>query len=67
MEMEEIKRTLGANIGRRVRIEFVDGVAQWVETGAVDDEDFLHCGPDGGDARDFWTRFESVNSVQAER
>jgi hypothetical protein len=65
MDIDEIKTTLTANLGRRVRIEFGDGVIQAVEIGSVDDEGFLHSGPeDGGDPRDFWTRFDSVRSIQ---
>lgn len=65
MDVEEIRKILTANIGHRLRIEFGDGVTQSVEIGSVDDEGFLHSGPeDGGDPRDFWTRFESVKSIQ---
>lgn len=65
MDVEEIRQTLTANIGRRLRIEFGDGVTQSVEIGSVDDEGFLHSGPQaGGDSRGFWTRFESVRSIQ---
>jgi hypothetical protein len=36
-----------------------------VEIGSLDDEGVLHSGPEnGGDPRDFWTRFESVRSIQ---
>ena len=50
-----------------MQIDFIDGVTRSVEIGSVDDEGFLPSGPEGGDARDFWTRFESVTSVLAER
>ena len=66
MNTDEIRKALETSIGRRVRIEFSDGVTQSVDVGSVDDEGFLHSGPDGGDPRDFWTRFESVKSLQPE-
>jgi len=66
MNSDEIRRLLEARIGRRVRIEFSDGVTQAVDVGSVDDEGFLHSGPDGGDPRHFWTRFESVKSLKQE-
>ena len=65
MDVEEIRKILTASIGRRLQIAFVDGVTQSVEIGSVDDEGFLHSGlEEGGDPRDFWTRFESVRSIQ---
>ena len=66
MNTDEIRTLLEASIGRRVRVEFSDGVTQSVDVGSVDDEGFLHSGPDGGDSRDFWTRFESVKSLEQE-
>jgi hypothetical protein len=65
MGVEGVRKTLTANIGRRLRIVFADGVTQSVEIGSVDDEGFTHSGPeDGGDPHAFWTRFESVRSIQ---
>ena len=56
MGIEEIRKTLEANIGQRLRIEFIDGVTQSVEIGSVDGEGFLHSGPEqGGDPRAFST------------
>ena len=65
MNREEIKKALETHIGRRVRIEFSDGVKQSVNIGLVDDEGFLHSGPEGADPQDFWTRFESVKICSA--
>ena len=68
MDNDSIKSILTANIGRRLTIEFTDGVTQSVEIGSVDDEGFLHGGPEGtGDPHDFWTRFGSVRSTQLSR
>ena len=64
MARDETIRSLTANIGRLVRITFDDGVIQTVTIGSVDDEGFLHSGPDGGDPLFYWTRFESVASIE---
>lgn len=43
----EVEQVLRANLDRRLRITFTDGVIQNVAIGSVDDEGFLHSGPDG--------------------
>jgi hypothetical protein len=53
------------NVGKRLQITFSDDVVQFVEIDSVDDEGFLHSGPDGNNPQAFWTRFESVKSVKA--
>lgn len=56
-----------SNRGMKKRSEFIDGVTQSVEIGSVGDEGFLHSGPEqSGDSNDFWTRLESVRSIQQE-
>ena len=49
----------------RVRVTFVDGVLQRVDIAGVDDEGFVHSGPDGANPRGYWTPFESVTRVEA--
>jgi hypothetical protein len=66
MTETEILDALNANIGKRVRITFDDGFVQSVVIGSVDEEGFLHSGPDGTDPNDFWTRFEGVTLVEPE-
>ncbi len=58
--------TLQANLGKRIRITFDDGLIQTVIVSSVDDEGFLHSGPDCADPQGFWTRFESVARVEPE-
>ena len=64
MTRHEIEEALTASDGRRVRVTFDDGVIQIVEIGSVDDEGFLHSGPDCADPKAYWTRFESVTSIE---
>lgn len=64
MTRNEVADLLEANIGKRIRITFDDGVIQSVEVSSVDDEGFLHSGPDGGDPQAFWTRFEGVTLIE---
>ena len=66
MTPEEIANTLNAYIGKRLRITFDDAVVQSVEISSVDEEGFLHSGPDGSDPDGFWTRFEGVVSIEQE-
>jgi hypothetical protein len=66
MTETEIIDALNANIGKRVRLTCDDGIIQTVEIGSVDDEGFLHSGPEGTDPNDFWTRFECVTLVEPE-
>jgi hypothetical protein len=37
-----------------------------VEISSVDEEGFLHSGPDGSDPDGFWTRFEGVTLIEPE-
>lgn len=64
MTPEEVRRALLQNEFRRVRVTFADHVIQSVDIAAVDDEGFLHSGPDGAEPRGWWTRFESVLLVE---
>jgi hypothetical protein len=66
MTATEILDALNANIGKRVRVTFDDGIVQSVEISSVDEEGFLHSGPDGADPHGFWMRFESVTLVEPE-
>jgi hypothetical protein len=65
MTYNEIKECLTARAGTRVRITFSDGASHAVDIGTIDDEGFVHSGPDGSDPDLYWTRFESVISVEA--
>ena len=64
MTVPEILDALNANIGKTVRVTFGDGVVELVEISSVDEEGFLHSGPDGADPHGFWTRFEDVMLVE---
>jgi hypothetical protein len=66
MTAAEILDALNANVGKRVRVTFDDGIVQSVEISSVDEEGFLHSGPDGSDPDGFWTRFEGVTFVEPE-
>jgi hypothetical protein len=61
----EVKQRLTASAGRRVRITFSDGAVQAVDVGSIDHEGFVHSGRDGSEPDRYWTRFESVISVEA--
>jgi len=60
----EVKETLLANQGKRVRITYDDGVVESVDVRSVDDEGCLHSGPNGVEQAGYWTRFESISDVQ---
>ena len=64
MTPSEVKERLTASAGRRVRVTFTDGVILAVDIGSIDDEGFVHSGPEGSDPDLYWTRFESVISVE---
>ena len=66
MTLKEVEAVLRANVGKRLRITFDDGVIQSVDVSSIDDEGFLHSGPDGVDPQGFWTRFEGVKLVKRE-
>jgi hypothetical protein len=46
-----------------VRVTWEDGESQNVDINGVDDEGFLHSGPNGTEQREWWTRFESVAAL----
>ena len=64
MTPTEVADALQKNIDKRLRITFDDGVIQSVRVDSVDQEGFLHSGPDGIDPTEFWTRFEGVKLVE---
>jgi hypothetical protein len=66
MTPKEILDVLNSNVGKRLLITFDDGVVQSVVIDSVDDEGFLHSGPNGIKPRFFWTRFENVKLAQPE-
>jgi len=63
---EEIINSLRVSSGKLMRVTFSDGVVQTVIIGTTDDEGFLHRDADGADSQIFWTRFEDVNTLEAE-
>ena len=65
MASNEIVSTLRARSGKRLRITFSDEIVQTVMVGPIDDEGFLHSGPDCADPLAFWTRFEDVKTLEA--
>jgi hypothetical protein len=62
----EIVEVVRVNPGARFRVTFADGVTQAIAIGPVDDEGFLHSGPEGVDPDHYWTRFESVALIEPE-
>jgi len=64
MTAEEVKAELLANIGRRVRIRYINGTAESVDVHSVDDEGCLHSGPDGVEPAGWWTRFDSITDIK---
>jgi hypothetical protein len=63
---EKIINSLRVSAGKLMRVTFSDGVVQKVIIGTTDDEGFLHRDADGADPQIFWTRFEDVNTLEAE-
>jgi hypothetical protein len=63
MTRDEVESLLRANEDKRLRITFRDGVIQDVDIHSVDQDGFLHSGPDGENPAYFWTRFESVTDI----
>lgn len=63
MTPKEVESFLRAHIGHTLRVTFSDGVIQSVDINSVDEEGFLHSGPDGENPDGFWTRFEGVSSL----
>jgi hypothetical protein len=63
---EKTHEFLRASSGRLMRVTFSDGVVQTVIIGTVDKAGFLHRGIDAADPQVFWTRFEDVDTLEAE-
>jgi len=63
MTVTEIIEFLWAHKGKRVLVTWSDGERQCVDINGVDEEGFLHSGPDGTEQRDWWTRFEDVAAL----
>ena len=63
MTREKVKSVLLVGIGKRLRLTFSDDVIQSVDIASVDDEGFLHSGPNGIEPAMYWTRFESVKEI----
>jgi hypothetical protein len=66
MIRDEIRAALKANNGKRVRLTYTDGEMEIVNISSVDDEGFVHSGPNGENQDGFWTRFESVSNVSTQ-
>ncbi len=60
----EIIDALKSAVGSRAKITFDDGVIQAVDISSIDEEGFVHSGPNGDNPRGFWTRFTSVTLVE---
>jgi hypothetical protein len=63
MTPKETESFLHANSDKRLRVKFGDGVIHFVDVHSVDDEGFLHSGPDGEKPAHFRTRFEDVAEI----
>jgi hypothetical protein len=66
MTLKEIEALIHANVGKRLRITLENGVVQSVDISSVDDEGFVHSGPNGDNPDGYWTRFEGVTLVECE-
>ena len=66
MTEKEIIGVLRANIGKRVRVTFEDGVTQSIDISSVDKEGFVHSGPNGDNPDGFWSRFEGVIAIETQ-
>jgi hypothetical protein len=64
MNRAEIIDALTTSIDRKIRVTFDDGVVQSVAICTVDEEGFLHSGPDGIEPAGYWTRFEGVTLIE---
>jgi hypothetical protein len=58
------EQVLFANLEKRVRITFTDGIVWNVDIRSVEQEGFLHSGPDGVEPDGYWSRFDSVVEVR---
>ena len=68
MSHDEIRAALQANVGKRVRITYTDGVTEIVDISSVDVDGvgFVGSGPNGENPAGFWTRIESVSDVSTQ-
>jgi hypothetical protein len=66
MTEKEIIDVLRPNIGKRVRVTFEDGVTQSIDISSVDEEGFVHSGPNGDNPDGFWSRFEGVIAIETQ-
>ena len=66
MRQQDIEQFLRLNEGKCVRITFLGGLVQRVIIGSVDDEGFVHSGPEGTERDAYWSDFEGVESVTAD-
>ena len=64
MTLKEIKAVIHANVGKRVRVTLENGVVQSVDITSVDEEGFVHSGPDGHNPDEYWTPFDGVKLVE---
>ena len=64
MTTKEIADVLRANTGNRLRVTFADGAVQSVVIGSVDDEGFVHSGPEAQSTEWFWTTFDEVRLLE---
>ena len=64
LTVDGVKEALRANEGKRVRLTWDDAETWSVDIAAVDDEGVLHSGPNGDEPANWWTRFDSIVSVE---
>ena len=64
MTLEEIEAVIQANVGKRLRLTLQNGAVQSVEISSVDDEGFVHSGPNGENPDGYWTPFEEVKRAE---
>ena len=46
MPSDEVQRIVRASVDKRVRVVFIDGLAESVDVSCVDDEGFVYSGPE---------------------
>ncbi|HEY8996640.1 MAG TPA: hypothetical protein VIM60_02005 [Edaphobacter sp.] len=66
MTVEQIKEILRTYTGMRLRIIYFDDKAWSVDVDCVDEDGFLHSGPEGAGQRQYWTRYEAVKFIDTE-
>ncbi|MDT8070732.1 MAG: hypothetical protein ROO76_21435 [Terriglobia bacterium] len=64
MPMDTAVQLLRANVSKRMRVTFTDGVTQLIDIDWVDDEGFGHSGANGTDPKAYWTRFEGIAHLE---